>query len=60
MDELYEYLKDKVENGGDSINIDLSHAFRLYQLICFMKQIRGIVNNEDDMWNNFRRIKEGR
>ena len=64
MDELYEYLRDKLakmqEYDEKVIEIDTSHAFRLYQLVCFMKQIRGIINQEDDLWNEFRKIKEGR
>lgn len=63
MDELYEYLKKKIAEAGDNrieITIDLSHAFRMYQLVCFMKQIRGICLQEDTMWNIVRKIKESR
>ena len=64
MDELYEYLKNELArmqaNAGTGIVIDTSHAFRLYQLVCFMKQIRAVVNQEDDMWNTLRKIKEER
>ena len=62
MDELYEYLKDRISGiyEGAEIIIDTAHAFRLFQLVCYMKHIRGIINSEDEMWNEFRRIKEER
>ena len=53
MDELYEYLKDKLakmhEHGADSVAIDVNHAFRLFHTVCYMKQIRGIIEFQDDM-----------
>lgn len=61
MDELYEYMKEKIAKmDAEEIRIDTAHAFRLYQLICFMKQIRGIINQEDEMWNTLRKTVEGR
>lgn len=46
MDELYEYIKEKIAgvSAGEEISIDTAHAFRMFQLVCFMKQIRGIIN----------------
>ena len=62
MDELYEYMKKKIAgvSSGEEISIDTAHAFRMFQLVCFMKQIRGIINQEDDMWNALRKTVEGR
>ena len=64
MDELYEYLKDKIKEingeGTFGLFIDTAHAFRLFHLVCFMKQIRGVINQEDDMWNTLRKLKEER
>ena len=64
MDELYEYMKERIEwmisRDDTVVAIDTSHAFRLYQMVCFMKQIRGIINNENDMWYTLRKIKEER
>ena len=64
MDELYEYMSQKLaemyESAIGSIYIDSTHAFRIYHLICNMKQIRGIINQEDDMWNQLRKLKEER
>ena len=61
MDELYEYMKEKIMGmDAEAIRIDTAHAFRVFQLICFMKQIRGIINQEDEMWNTLRKVTEGR
>ena len=61
MDELYEYMKEKIMGmDAKEIRIDTAHAFRMFQLICFMKQIRGIINQEDEMWNTLRKVTEGR
>lgn len=64
MDELYEYLKQAIAtmyaDRKFGIVVDESHAFRLFQMVCHMKQVRGIVNDEDSMWNEFRRLKEDR
>lgn len=62
MDELYEYIKQAIAHmyadKKFGIVIDESHAFRLFQMVCHMKQIRGFVNVEDYMWNEFRKLKE--
>jgi hypothetical protein len=62
VDELYEYMKEKIARvrSGEEVSIDTAHAFRMFQLVCFMKQIRGIINQEDDMWNALRKTVEGR
>ena len=62
VDELYEYMKEKITgvSAGEEISIDTAHAFRMLQLVCFMKQIRGIINQEDEMWNMLRKTVEGR
>lgn len=53
MDELYEYMKEKLESmrrqGEDRVEIDMDHAFRLFHTVCYMKQIRGIIEFQDDM-----------
>lgn len=62
VDDLYEYMKEKIARvrAGEEVIIDTAHAFRMFQLVCFMKQIRGIINQEDDMWNALRKNVEGR
>ena len=46
MDELYEYMNWKLaemyQNGRGDIHIDTTHAFLIYHLICYMKQIKSI------------------
>ena len=53
MDELYEYMKEKLESmrrhGEDRVEIDMDHAFRLFHMVCYMKQIRGIIEFQDDL-----------
>lgn len=64
MDELYEYMNLKLaemyQYGRGDIHIDTTHAFLIYHLICYMKQIKSIVNQEDDMWNTLKKIMEER
>ena len=52
MDELYEYMKEKLESmrrqGDGRVEIDMDHAFRLFHTVCYMKQIRGIVEFQED------------
>ena len=52
MDELYEYMKEKLElmrsQGDFKMNIDMEHAFRLFHTVCYMKQIRGIIEFQDE------------
>ena len=55
MDELYEYLKEKINDmrGTNTwIAVDMEHAFRLFHMVCYMKQIRGIIEFQDDMCEN--------
>lgn len=58
MDELYEYLKEKLdemyEKKQSTITIDMNHAFRLYHNVCYMKQIKGIIRFQEDMCDNGR------
>lgn len=53
MDELYEYLKGKLdemrEDGSHKVVIDSEHALRLFHTVCYMKQIRMIVAFQDDV-----------
>ena len=52
MDELYGYLKEKLEQmrkqKDSEIWIDMDHAFRLFHTVCYMKQIRGIIEFQDE------------
>ena len=56
MDELYEYMRESLEDmrksGDDVVTIDMNHAFRLYHTVCYMKQIRGIIEFQDDACEN--------
>lgn len=62
MNELYEYLKEKISemytDGKTGIEVDMAHAFRIYHLICDMKQIRNIINQEEDMQKMLSEIKK--
>lgn len=62
MNELYEYLKEKISamyaEGRTEISVDMAHAFRIYHLICDMKQIRNIINQEEDMQKMLSEIKK--
>ena len=53
MDELYEYLKWKLDvmrkDGSNKVVIDSEHALRLFHTVCYMKQIRMIVEFQDDV-----------
>lgn len=53
MDELYEYLKGRIEVmracRSDRATIDMDHLFRLFHTVCYMKQIRGIIEFQDDI-----------
>ena len=61
MDELYEYLKIKRDEMCDSrtteTTIDMEHLFRIFQTVCFLRQIRCIVNYEEDMEKMLKRMK---
>ena len=62
MSELYEYLKNLISemyaDGKTEIVIDMAHAFRIYHLICDMKQIRNIISQEEDMQKMLNEIKK--
>lgn len=49
MDRLYEYMKQKLDEmhtkKATEIVVDYDEFAKLYQLICYMKQIRTIVNS---------------
>ena len=61
MRELYEYMKEKrtemMENQEDGVRIDMRHFFRMYQALCFLMQIRNIVNYDEDMAEMLKMIK---
>ena len=48
MDEIYVYLKSKLDEmrkeKKDTVVMDFQKVAELYQIVCFMKQIRTIVN----------------
>ena len=56
MDELYDYLQQNLSQmrrlNDDFIEIDMDHALRLFHMICYMKQIRGIIEFQDDSCEN--------
>ena len=49
MDEMYEYIGKKLDemlaNKALTVTIDFSHLANMYQLVCYMKQIRRIIND---------------
>ena len=62
MNELYEYLKVKIaemySEGKTTVELEMAFAFRLYHLVCDMKHIRNIVNQEEDMQKTLSEIKK--
>ena len=62
MDELYDYLQQSLSQmrrlNDDFIEIDMDHALRLFHMICYMKQIRGIIEFQDDSCENGKHGKE--
>ena len=62
MDELYDYLQQSLSQmrrlNDDFIEIDMDHALRLFHMICYMKQIRGIIEFQDDSCENGMHGKE--
>lgn len=48
MDKVYEMLKDKLETmrfkQESSVTFDFHEVSQVYQIVCLMKQIKGIVN----------------
>lgn len=63
MDELYEFLKESLGNmriaKDNMIVIDMDHALRLFHMVCYMKQIRGIIEFQDDSCENGKHVKRG-
>ena len=63
MDELYEYLRERRDEmfatGSENVTIDMQHLFMIFQAVCFMKQIRSIVNYEEDTEKMLKRMKSG-
>jgi len=51
MDELYSLMKKKLEdmyhNKTTHVTLDFDAFARLYQLVCYMKQIQAIANGLD-------------
>ena len=51
MEEIYKMLNDKFnemkEKGKTEIAISFQELARLYQMVCLMKQIKGIINWEE-------------
>jgi predicted component of viral defense system (DUF524 family) len=51
MDEIYRILKQKIkemhDNRTDSVSINYEDVARLYQMVCYMKQIKEIANGWD-------------
>ena len=61
MNEIYEYLKGKIsgmyDGGKTEVTIDMAHAFRIFHMICDMKHIRAIINQEEDMMKTLKELK---
>lgn len=59
MKELYKYLSQKRDEmcseRKSTVEIDVKHLFKIHQTVCFMMQIRNIVNFDED---NERALKE--
>ena len=51
MDEIYRFLKQKIkemhDQKSDSAVIGYEEVARLYQIVCYMKQIKDIANGWD-------------
>lgn len=52
MNELYELLKQKLESMRlgkvDHVMFNFNEVSQMYQFICFMKQVKELVNWGDD------------
>lgn len=63
MDEIYEYLTKKrdemYESRATETKIDMEHLFKILQAVCFMRQIRNIVNYEEDMVKMLEQMRTG-
>ena len=50
MDELYAYMRDKLkemqEKRSSTVEIDCAEFMQLMKMICYMKQIRRIANDD--------------
>ena len=49
MDEMYEYIGKKLDemlaHKAMTVEIDFANLAKMYQLVCYMKQIRRIIND---------------
>lgn len=63
MKELYDYLSRKrdemSESGKSTVEIDVTHLFKIHQMVCFMMQIRQIVNFDNDNEKLLRQLQKG-
>ena len=50
MDKLYDYMKEKMEelhvNRSGTVEIDCVEFMQLMKMLCYMKQIRGIMDDD--------------
>jgi len=50
MDKLYEYMKEKMQelhdNRKETVEIDCVEFMQLLKILCYMKQIRRIANDD--------------
>ena len=50
MDKLYEYMKEKMnelhDNRTGTVEIDCVEFMQLLKMLCYMKQIRRIANDD--------------
>ena len=53
MNELYSYLSDIRDDmyltGKKTVEIDMEHFFKIHRTVCYMLQIKSIINFEDAM-----------
>ena len=51
MDEMYDYMNRKLDEmrrkGETKIVVDFVDFAKMYELVCFMKQIRHIINGNE-------------
>ena len=64
MNELYEYLssvRDQMyASGKKTVEIDMDHLFWLHRVVCYMLQIKNIINFDDDIAMMVKQIRSDR
>lgn len=65
MDELYEYMNIKMlamyaAPDSSRVSIDKEHFLRLRQMLCYMMQIRLVVNQDELVGKLMEEVRNGR